>query len=124
MIDYIVQNWQFIITLVLGMAALVVAFLALRSSRNLEIAVGGDEPGIIVGWYKTNEQTICNLSTVGEVQKAYLKLGKKRERLSGLEENRSQSLTLPLVERGTRWKLSYVDPATGKTLRYTGLVRY
>jgi len=124
MMNYVFDNWQFFFTLIIALAALVIGILALRSSRNVEVAVGGDEPGIIVGWYKSNGQTTCTLSAVGEVQRAYLELGKKRERLLGLEENRSQSFTLPFVERGTRWKLSFVDPATGKTLRYTGLVRY
>jgi hypothetical protein len=124
MINYIFNNWQFLVTLFLALAAIVISIKALRSSRNTEVALGGDEPSVMVDWYKTENQTMCNLHAFGEVRKASLKLGRERKVLDSLDVNRSQSLNFPFIERGTHWEVSFTDPATGKILRQKGKVRY
>jgi len=125
MISYIFNNWQFFVTLFIALAALIIGIEALRSSRRIEVPLVGDEPSVMVTWNKGGNQTICNLHAFGEVEKVSVKVGKTRNTLNLLQDiNRTQTIQFPLIERGTHWEIRFVDPATGKTLRQTGLVRY
>lgn len=125
MTNFIFDKWQFLITLFLALVALGISIKALLSSRRVEEEiVDGDKPSMMVTWYKTDSQTQCTLTALGEVKDASFKVGKESRRLVNLAVNRSQTLVFPVMGRGTRWELHFIDPATGKTLRQRGLVRY
>ena len=124
MVNFIFDNWQFLITLFFALVALGISIKALIGSRRVEEEIRGDEPSVIVTWHKTDSQTQCTLTALGEVKDAYFKLGKQRKLLANLEATRLETLVFPVMERGTHWELRFVDPATGKTLRQRGVVRY
>lgn len=124
MTNFIFDNWQFLVTLFLALVALGISIKALISSRRVEEEIRGDAPSVAVIWHKTDNQTQCTLTALGEVKDASFKLGEERRRLGNLEATRSETLVFQVMERGTRWELHFIDPATGKTLRQSGLVRY
>lgn len=124
MANFILDNWQFLITLFFALAALGVSIKALISSKRVEEEITGDAPSVLVQWHKIGSQTQCTLTALGEVKDAYFKLGKQRKLLANLEATRLETLVFPVMEGGIRWELRFIDPATGKTLRQKGVVRY
>ena len=124
MANFISYNWQFFITLSVALVALGISIKALIGSRKVAEEIVEDKPSVMVKWYKTDDQTKCILTAIGEVKDVSFMLGKERKRLDNLEANRSETLVFPDMERGTRWELHFIDPATGKTSRQNGLVRY
>lgn len=124
MASFIFDNLQFLIALLLAFIALGISIRALMSSRRLEEEIVGDKPSVMVRWHKTGSQTQCTLTALGEIKDASFKLGRQRELLDNLEATGSETLVFPVMEGGIRWELRFIDPATGKTLRQRGFVRY
>ena len=118
------DNWQFLTTLMLALAALIIGIRALASSHRVEEAVVGDGPSVLVQWHRAAGQTQCTLRALGEVKNARFKLGKEQRPLPNLGANRTDTIVLPVMESGAPWELHFVDPATGKRLRQKGVVRY
>ena len=124
MANFTFDNWQFLITLFFAPVALGISVKALISSRRVEETITGDAPSVLVKWYKVDSQIQCTLSALGEVKDASFKLGKQRKLLANLEATGLETLVFPVMERGIRWELRFIDPDTGKTLRQKGVVRY
>jgi hypothetical protein len=124
MANFIFDNWQFLVTLFFALAALGVSIKALIGSQRVEEEITGDAPSVLVKWHRIGSQTECTLTALSEVKDASFKLGKQRKLLTNLEATRLETLVFPVMEVGIRWELRFRDPASGKTLRQKGVVRY
>jgi len=122
-----VQNWQFWVALLVPLA--VAVFFAIRHSRHIrsiEEEITSDL-GLDVTWQPPDDKgkAACTLTPTGDgLKDVEIVLPSEKREIGLLELNNSKRQEFQGVTYGTRYTISFKDPATGRKYTRNGIVRF
>ncbi len=126
---YIIENWQFLVSAVLGLVALALAVMSHLSTKRIRQEFDGSlgTPAVQIRWDNPTKEGLLPCRVTAEfnrVSRVSLRVGREEKTVDHLERGEWKDIEFQSVTEGTKFKLSFIDPVERRSYSRNGIVRY
>ena len=117
-----------IVTGVLSIIAVILAFSSWSDSRELARQFGGglNTPAVQLRWgHPEGDRLLCHVTAIfSDISDLTVSVGNQKRHVGDLRQNEPKPVEFSSVPQGRRFQVKFVDPIEKKKLSMGGVVRY